>query len=206
MAAMPILPRPEASPEAARPTPESPWDLFKTFSLLALQAFGGLVAVAQRVLCEERRWLTKPEFVEFLAVGQILPGPNVCNLALMIGNRFFGLRGALAALAGLFAAPLVIVLTLSVVYVRYASHPAVAGALKGMGAVSAGLIVGTAIRLAGSLRHNAMGLGACVAVGATVFMLIAFARLPLPRVLLAVGACSCAYAWYRLRGGDRDGG
>src|SRR5882672_12008153 len=118
--------------------PGSPRDLFVAFTLLALQGFGGVLAVAQRVLCEQRRWLTKEEFIEILAVGQVLPGPNVCNVALMVGDRFFGWRGAFAALAGLMAVPLVIVLVVTAVYSEYALHPAVAGALKGMGAVAAG--------------------------------------------------------------------
>src|ERR1700693_5786855 len=90
--------------------PSSNKELFIAFTLLALQGFGGVLAVAQRVLCEQRRWLTKEEFVEILAVGQVLPGPNVCNVALMVGDRFFGWRGAFAALAGMMAVPLLIVL------------------------------------------------------------------------------------------------
>ncbi len=142
--------------------PSSPKDLFVAFTSLALQGFGGVLAVAQRVLCEQRRWLTKEEFVEILAVGQVLPGPNVCNVALMVGDRFFGWRGAFAALAGMMAAPLVIVLVLTAVYAEYALHPAVAGALKGMGAVAAGLIVGTGLKLAAALRVNPMGLPVCL--------------------------------------------
>ena len=81
-------------PDTIRPA--SPWALFVAFSLLALQGFGGVIAIAQRVVVEQRRWLTKTEFLELLAAGQVLPGPNVVNLSLMIGDRFFGWRGALA--------------------------------------------------------------------------------------------------------------
>ena len=68
----------------ARPRPASPSDLFVSFTWLALQGFGGVLAVAQRVLCDDKRWLTKEQFVEMLAIGQVLPGPNVCNIALMV--------------------------------------------------------------------------------------------------------------------------
>ena len=98
--------------------PESPKDLFIAFTLLALQGFGGVLAVAQRVLCDQRRWLTREQFVEILAIGQVLPGPNVCNVALMVGDRFFGWRGAFAALAGMMAVPLVIVLVVTAVYAQ----------------------------------------------------------------------------------------
>ena len=117
---------------AARPS--SPLDLFVTFTLLALQGFGGVLAVTQRELCERKRWLTHAEFVEILSFGQVLPGPNVVNVALMIGDRFFGARGAFAALAGMMCVPLVIVLgrpRRSMSSSR--TMPAVAGALRGMG-------------------------------------------------------------------------
>jgi chromate transporter len=179
--------------------PGSPRDLFIAFTLLALQGFGGVLAVAQRVLCEQRRWLTREEFVEILAVGQVLPGPNVCNVALMIGDRFFGWRGALAALAGMMAVPLVIVLVVTAVYSEYALHPAVAGALKGMGAVAAGLIVGTGFKLAAALRVNPMRLPACVTLVVFAFMSVALLRWPLVWVLVGLGAIACTYAWRRLR-------
>ena len=68
-------------PPAARPS--SPLDLFVTFTLLALQGFGGVLAVTQRELCDRKRWLTHREFVAMLSFGQVLPGPNVTNLALL---------------------------------------------------------------------------------------------------------------------------
>lgn len=179
--------------------PSSPKELFVAFTFLALQGFGGVLAVAQRVLCDQKRWLTTEEFVEILAFGQVLPGPNVCNVALMVGDRFFGWRGAFAALAGMMAVPLVIVLVLTAVYAHYALHPAVAGALKGMGAVAAGLIVGTGLKLASTLRVNPMGVPVCIALGTLAFVCVALLRWPLVWVLLGLGTVACAYAWSRLR-------
>lgn len=118
-------------------SPKSKMDLFVTFTLLAIQGFGGVLTVTQRVLCEHKRWLTREQFVEILAVGQVLPGPNVCNVALMIGDRYYGWRGAFAALAGMILVPLVIVLLVTALYIQHAGNPVVAGVLKGMGAVSA---------------------------------------------------------------------
>ena len=96
--------------------PHSPADLFITFNRMALQGFGGVLAVAQRELVERKRWLTRDQFVELLALSQVLPGPNIVNLALMFGDRFFGLRGAAAALGGMLLVPLVIVLALTALY------------------------------------------------------------------------------------------
>ncbi len=179
--------------------PSSPKDLFVAFTALALQGFGGVLAVAQRVLCEQKRWLTKEQFLEILAIGQVLPGPNVCNVALMVGDRFFGWRGAFAALAGMMAVPLAIVLLVTAVYAQYALQPAVAGALKGMGAVAAGLIVGTALKLAAALRVNPMGLGVCIGFIGLALVGVALLRWPLVWVLLGLGSLAWAFAWRRLR-------
>jgi chromate transporter len=149
------------------------------------------------VLCEERRWLTKAEFLELLAIGQVLPGPNVCNLSLMVGDRYFGTRGAFAALAGMIAAPLAIALAAMALYAQFADHPVVAGALRGMGAVAAGLVLGTAIKLALPLRTSPLGLPLVAALGAACFAAVAWARLPLAVVLLTLGPLACALAWWR---------
>lgn len=179
--------------------PSSRKELFIAFTLLALQGFGGVLAVAQRVLCEQRRWLTREQFVEFLAVAQVLPGPNVCNLALMIGDRFFGWRGAFAALAGMMALPLVIVLLLTAIYAEYSMNPAVSGALRGMGAVSAGLIVGTGLKLVGALRTSPVPAPACAALLLSAFVAVALLRWPLVWIILALGVVACSYAWMRLK-------
>jgi len=182
--------------------PASPRDLFITFCLLALQGFGGVLAVAQRVLCEQKRWLTREQFVELLALSQVLPGPNVCNLAVLVGDRYFGWRGAAAALGGMVLVPLAIVLALAALYVQHAQVPAVAGALKGMGAVSAGLIAGTTLKLAASLRTSVIGGHACLLLGGTTFVLVALLRMPLVWVLAGVGTLGMAWAWHAIRGAD----
>jgi chromate transporter len=178
--------------------PSSKKELFVAFTLLALQGFGGVIAIAQRVLCEQKRWLTREQFVEILAVAQVLPGPNVCNVALMIGDRFFGWRGAFAALAGMMAMPLIIVLAFTALYAHYAMNPAVSGALRGMGAVSAGMIIGTGLRLAGGLRSNPMRVRVCGVFLVAAFTGVALLRWPLVWVILALGAVACGFAWIRL--------
>src|SRR5690606_6862993 len=89
------------SSHAGRPAPRSLTELFVTFTLLALQGFGGVLAVARRSLVEQKRWLTREEFVELLSLSQLLPGANIVNMSLIVGDRSFGWRGALAALSGM---------------------------------------------------------------------------------------------------------
>jgi chromate transporter len=191
-------PAPTDAAAAGRPQPRSTGDLFVSFTWLALQGFGGVLAIVQREMVEKKRWLTADEFLEDWAVAQVLPGPNVINLALMIGDRYFGLRGALAAVAGMLAVPLVVILALAVLYAHYAGNPQVAGALRGMGAVAGGLIAATGIKLIPALRRHPLGFGACLGFVALVFAAIAFARIPLGWVLLAVGGVTCVWTWRKI--------
>lgn len=179
--------------------PQGLGELFWVFNRLALQGFGGVLPVAQRELVERVRWLTREDFLELLSIGQMLPGPNVVNVALMIGDRFFGLRGAFVALAGMLAAPTVIVLTLAALYGHFAEQPAVAGALRGMGAVAAGLVLATAIKLAATLRRSPLGVGLASALAVATTALVALWRWPLVWVLAALGPLALTLAARRLR-------
>ena len=181
-----------------QPRPASLTELFVALMLMALQGFGGVLAVVQRELVERRRWLTREEFVEEWAVAQIMPGPNVINLGLMLGHRYFGLRGAAVAVAGLMLAPLCVVLVLAYCYSAVGDNPHVAGALRGMGAVAAGLITATGIKLASALRTHPMGTPLVVTAGLATFTGIVILRWPLAWVLLGVGGIACAITWYRL--------
>ena len=186
-----------AEPER-RPQPQSLSDLFVSFTLLALQGFGGVLAVVQRELVEKKRWMTREEFVEEWSVAQIMPGPNVINLAVVVGSRYFGFRGAIVAVAGMLTAPLVVVITLALIYAQYAGNPHVAGALRGMGAVAAGLITATGLKLFAALKKHPLGVPLCVVLGVATFIAIALLRLPLLGVLLGLGGVSCVLTWRKL--------
>ena len=195
------MPLPSAPPDdiAPAPGPASLRDLFLAFNRLSLQGFGGVLPIAQRELVERQRWLTREQFVEMLAVSQVLPGPNVVNLALMFGDRVFGWRGALAALGGMLLAPMLLVLALTSLYGHFADRPEVNGALRGMGAVAAGLILSTGIKLTTTLKRNAMGLPVAIGVALLTLALTAWARVPLVWVVLGLGSTAIAYAWWRLK-------
>lgn len=178
--------------------PRSKTDLFVSFSLLALQGFGGVLAVVQRVLVEEKRWLTREQFIEDWAVAQIMPGPNVVNLSLMIGGRHFGLAGALVGVAGMLTAPLVVVLLLAMAFGGVSDSAWAQGALRGMGAVSAGLIAAVGLKLISALKTNPMGMPVCIGLALVSFAGVGLLRLPLAWVLLASGSVGCVWAYVQL--------
>ena len=195
MMSMPEVP---AALQEQRPRPESLSDLFFSFTFLALQGFGGVLAVVQRELVEKKRWMTREEFVEDWAVAQILPGPNVINLCLMIGDRYFGFRGAMVGLAGMLTFPLLVVLGLALVYAHFADNPQVAGALRGMGAVAAGLITATGLKLSSALKNHPLGVPMCIVLGVASFIGIALLRWPLAYVLLGVGGLACVLTYNKM--------
>jgi len=174
-------------------------DLFVSFTILALQGFGGVLAVVQQELVERKRWMTKDEFVENWAVAQIMPGPNVVNIALMVGGRYFGLRGALVAMAGMLTIPLILMLLLGLLYSHYASDPQVLGALRGMGAVAAGLIIATGFKLSAALKKNPLGMLVCSALGFACFFCIALMHWPLVYVLIGLGGVACLLAYRKIK-------
>jgi len=181
--------------------------LFWAFTRLSMMGFGGVLPIAQRELVEHQRWLSAAEFAELLSIGQVLPGPNVVNLALMVGDRYFGLRGAVVAVLGMVALPMALVIALAALYKGLADVPQVAGAVRGMGAVSAGLIFAMGLKLLPTLGRNPLGRALWAPVALATALAVGWLRWPLVGVILGLGSLSCLLAWWRLGSlAAREGG
>jgi len=169
--------------------------LFFGFLKVGLSGFGGVMPFARRMIVEQRRWLTEAEFLDVLSLSQFLPGPNIVNVSVIIGRRFQGVAGSIAATGGLMLMPLVIVLALATIYGQVAQIDAVRNALNAMSAAASGLILSTALKLARPIGSVAWQIGVCAAV----FVAIALLRAPLLWVLIVICPVSFAIAW-RIRG------
>jgi chromate transporter len=168
-------------------------ELFVGFMKVGLSGFGGVIAWAHRMIVDQRRWMTEQEFIETLGFCQILPGPNIGNLSIYIGARFHGWRGAVAAFGGLMLVPFGLVLAAATLYARFREVAAVSGALAGISAASAGLLLAMGIKMAMHIRRNPVAGFFAVAA----FVGIGLARLPFPLVLLVLAPLSIGTAWYR---------
>lgn len=135
----------ERSTETAKVTPS---ELYFTYLLIALAGSGGLLFWTHRIIVEKKRWLTNAEFIEYYGLGQIIPGANLFNMALMLGHRYCGARGVLAVIGGFVSLSFFIMVGTGVFYQHYGSHPVVARALNGMAAVVIGLLFASSIKLA----------------------------------------------------------
>ena len=169
--------------------------LFLGFLMVGLQGFGGVLPFARRMLVEQHRWLDEREFTEVLSLSQFLPGPNIVNVAIIVGNRFRGPLGSIAATLGLMLMPFVIVLGLAALYARFADLAPVHGAINGVSAAATGLIIATGFKMARPLEGILWHIVMC----ALTFIAIALLRLPLLWVLAVLAPISIAIARRMIR-------
>ena len=164
----------------------SVFDLFAGFFVVGICGFGGVLPWAQRMIVEQRKWLSPAEFTEMLGLCQFLPGGNIMNVTIALGSRFQGILGAIASFVGLMAAPVAIVIVLGILYDQYAAYPPVRRAFVALAAAAAGFLLASAWKIASPL----WGRNLAVAVTVCTFLSIAVLRLPLAAAMpvLAVGS------------------
>jgi len=148
----------------------TPKQLFIGFSKIGMSGFGGVLPWARRTIVEKEKWLSSEQFSAILGICQIVPGPNVVNLAVCVGSRFAGARGAAAAVLGLTLGPIAIVLLLAMLYQHYSYLDTVKGLLRGISAVGVGLIASTGFKM---LRDEF--------------------RFPLMLIVVAITVCAATY-------------
>ncbi|MCK0196925.1 chromate transporter [Ancylobacter sp. 6x-1] len=202
------LPDATAEPTAplspdARPAP-SLRDLFVGFLSVAVVAFGGVLPIARRAVVERYQWVSPEEFVELVGLAQFLPGPNIVNLAVVIGGRFRGPVGALVAVLGLTLVPMAIVITLGALFTRYADVAILRDVLAGLAAAAAGLVLAMAGRMAETIWRRPTVHAAAVAFAA--YGAVAGLGLPLVPVMLTIAPVSVALAWWQIARAARKSG
>jgi chromate transporter len=199
-------------------------ELFLLFSQLGLSSFGGGVSAwMHRAFVERRGWLGETEFSAALALARIMPGVNVLNLAVLIGQRLRGAPGAAAAALGLLVGPSLAAIGLTVGYDAMAGSAVLHAAIEGAAAAAAGLLIAMGVASAhgaggarrGEHRPEAAAAGpswfvrrwrnlGAIAVLLTVFVLIGLMRLPTVPVVLCVAPVSIALVYLAMRS-DRGG-
>jgi chromate transporter len=172
-------------------------ELFTAFAIIALSGFGGVLAWSRRMVVEEKRWMSAEEFNEAYALCQFLPGPNIVNFSVVFGSRIRGPVGAGVALFGLMGPPVAIVIAFAVLYAQFGEIDALRRMLAGVAAAAAGLIIGTAVKMAQPLFRGGFSLGPLVLLA--TFVAIGVMRWPLPAVLAGLVPVSIFIAWWERR-------
>ena len=147
--------------------------------------------MARRMIVDERRWLSQTEFNELFALCQSLPGANITNLSAVFGMRHRGVTGAAAALAGLLAAPMAIVMLLSGLYARYGTLAPAHHALAGLAAAAAGLLLGAAVKIATPVCKTWRNF----ALSVLVLLMALVLHVSLPLTMLLVLPLALYLAW-----------
>jgi chromate transporter len=175
--------------------PPTTREIFFAFFRITMLAFGGAIAWVHRALVVERKWLTEHEFAETLSLCQFLPGPNITNFAVVVGMRFRGVRGALAAVGALILPPTLVLIGVGALYDHINGIAAVRGALHGLSAAAAGLFIVLLVKLLRTLVGSRPAV--TLPVAAASFALVVTSILSIPVALLTLGPISIALAWKR---------
>jgi chromate transporter len=188
---MPPIPSEQSSAGGA---PPGRMEILRGFFSISVVGFGGVLPWARRMVVDQRRWLTAEEFNEIFAFCQFLPGPNMLNFAVVFGARCGGALGSMAALFGLLAPPMTIVIVLAVLYGLFGEIPAMQRILAGEAAAAAGLIIAATAKIAEPVFRLRAGPAPYVALA--MFAAIGLARWPLLEVLIVGTPASIALAWW----------
>jgi chromate transporter len=170
--------------------------LFTAFFLIGLTGFGGVLPWARRMLVEKRGWLSDREFTELLPLAQLLPGPNVSNIATILGRQFHGAMGAALAVGGLYLAPTIVTIALGYAYARWGNAAITTRLFAGLMPVATGLVIATVLKLIVSLPRDVRNLTLVLAT----FLAIGVFKLPLLLVLAVLGPVG---AWLMYRAASR---
>jgi chromate transporter len=169
-------------------------ELAWTFNHIALASFGGgLSAWSREVVVVDKQWMDDAEFLSAMTMCRILPGANQVNMAVFVGSKMRGLRGACAAVFGLCLLPMVFVLVMAFAYFRFKEIPAVKGVLHGASAAAVALTLAMVIKTG---QKALTGLIPVLLFGAS-FVLNGLVRLPLLETLAILAPLSLIWAWPR---------
>jgi chromate transporter len=191
---------PAATPPAATPPAATAYPSFgeavRAWFLISLQTFGGpagQIAVMQRTLVDEKRWIGQRRFLHALNYCTLLPGPEAQQLATYVGWLLHGTRGGLVA-GGLFVLPgVVALLVLSAVYVAYGTTTAVTALFTGLAAAVLAIVVQAVVRVA----RKALDSRALVLLAVLAFAALALFAVPFPVVVALAGVAGWALGRWR---------
>ncbi|MBV8116327.1 MAG: chromate transporter [Candidatus Eremiobacteraeota bacterium] len=165
------------------------------FAGMSATSFGGGQKASIRRQVIERGWMDREVFMDGLELAQVLPGPNILNLAIYCGQKVRGLPGAIAAFLGVSLPTFVIILIAGALYFRFAANPYVHGALKGCAVGALGLTLGNALELSWDERRDWIRMLLLIVTGIVVAMF----KMPLLLVLVVFGGIGVLHEYLRSR-------
>jgi len=175
----------------AKPSLSQIFALF--FQIGALSFGGGLVAWLYRELVEKRKWITETDFLGGLTLSQVLPGINMTNMSVYVGQRLRGALGATTAVTGLLVVPFFFNIGLFTFYAEVQSVPGAQAFLDGIAAAAVALFLSVGIK---SVRAVVRTAGHW-AIMAAIIVLVGLLSWPVLPVVLCLAPISVMLAWRR---------
>ena len=175
-------------------------DLFVTFFKIGAFTFGGgyaMIPLIEREVCEGKKWLTKDDLLEIVAVAESTPGPVAINAATFVGHKVRGFWGALAATLGVVLPSFVIISIISVILDQFRDIKAVNYAFMGIRAGVLALILKAMVSMYKASKKDAFSLFIMAA------SLIFAAFLKIDAVYVIVGCAVFGLVWTLLKGKER---
>ncbi|HEY5426851.1 MAG TPA: chromate transporter [Candidatus Tumulicola sp.] len=171
------------------------------FAAISSTSFGGgqKASIRQQVIA--RGWMDAEVFMDGLELSQVLPGPNILNLAIYCGQKVRGVPGAVAAFLGASIPPFAIILIAGALYFKFASNPYVHGGLRGCAVGALGLTLGNALDLSWDERSDWVRILLLVVTGVVVSVF----RMPLLLVLVVFGGIGIVHEYRRSRLANKAG-
>lgn len=169
-------------------------DLFFGFLGIALMGFGGVMPWARWMAVEKRGWLTPHEFNETVALCNFLPGGNIINFGVVVGNKYRGIPGSAAAVAGMMIGPFFIVIGLASLYAHFATQPGVPEMLKAVSAAGAGLVAAMVTKMLMAMK----GEWVAILFAFAGFVAVGVFRVPLLAAVAVLAPLTILYAWRRV--------
>jgi chromate transporter len=174
------------------PTPREALRVWLRVAALSFGGPAGQVAVMERILVEEKRWISRERFLHALGYCMILPGPEAQQLATYCGWLLHGTRGGLIA-GGLFILPgFLSILALSLLYASYRDLWWVQGLFAGLGAAVVAIVVQAVVRIGKRALHGRFAR----MVAAAAFLALLLFAVPFPWVVVVAGLLG----WWHGRG------
>jgi chromate transporter len=165
-------------------------EIARVFLKIGAMSYGGpaIMGIMQTEIQEKREWISKQEFVEGLALVNMLPGPGATQLGIFIGHAKAGLTGGILAGVCFVLPAFLIMLALAAMYVAFGTLPTMRNAFYGIGPVVVGIFAASVYRLGkATIRERSQ-----IAIAAAAAILMLFTPVGLVMTLMAAGSVGIA--------------
>lgn len=168
------------------------FQLFTTFFTIGAFTLGGgyaMLDMIERAVVTKKKWISKDEFWNTIAVAQSLPGVFAVNTALYVGHKTAGMKGAVAACFGAVIPSIAIILIIAACFADYKDNAVIERIFKGIRPCVIALILSPAIKM---IKSNCLNISGILIAIMSVALICYFKISPVYIILLAIIFCTTA--------------